>query len=175
MKEFGVAILGTGWVAGSHIAAFEGNPHTEVRAILSREKDRAAAKAAEHHLTHCRAYDQLEDLLADPAVHIVSICTPHHLHVRQGVAAANAGKHLVLEKPVALDLAGLRELQAAVRAAGVKTVVSFVLRWNPLFETIRALLADGVDAGEVRRWNAGQSSIIHRVRHALRFRYPAVG
>jgi len=144
MKEFGVAILGTGWVAGSHIAAFEGNPHTEVRAILSREKDRAAAKAAEHHLTHCRAYDQLEDLLADPAVHIVSICTPHHLHVRQGVAAANAGKHLVLEKPVALDLAGLRELQAAVRAAGVKTVVSFVLRWNPLFETIRALLADGV-------------------------------
>ena len=144
MKEFGVAILGTGWVAGSHIAAFEGNPHTEVRAILSREKDRAAAKAAEHHLTHCRAYEQLEDLLADPAVHIVSICTPHHLHVRQGVAAANAGKHLVLEKPVALDLAGLRELQAAVRAAGVKTVVSFVLRWDPLFETIRALLADGV-------------------------------
>jgi predicted dehydrogenase len=144
MKQFGVGILGSGWVAGSHIAAFEANPHTEVRAILSREKDRATAKAAEHHLTHCRAYGQLEDLLADPAVHIVSICTPHHLHVRQGVAAANAGKHLVLEKPVALDLAGLRELQAAVRAAGVKTVVSFVLRWNPLFETIRALLADGV-------------------------------
>jgi predicted dehydrogenase len=144
MKEFGVGILGTGWVAGSHIQAFESNPQTEVRAILSRNKERAAGKAAEHCLPHCRAYERLEDLLADRDVQIISICTPHHLHVQQGVAAARAGKHLVLEKPVALDLYGLRELQSAVRAAGVKTVVSFVLRWNPLFETIRALLADGM-------------------------------
>lgn len=45
-----------------------------------------------------------------------------NLHVMQGIVAAKAGKHLLLEKPVALDLAGLRDLQAAVRAAGVKTV-----------------------------------------------------
>jgi len=83
-------------------------------------------------------------MLADTSIHIVAICTPHHLHVPQGVAAAKAGKHLVLEKPVALDLGGLNELQAAVRAAKVKTVVSFVLRWNPLFEMIKAFLADGV-------------------------------
>src|SRR5271167_800035 len=63
MKEFGVGILGTGWVAGSHIQAFEANPHTEVRAILSRDRDRAASKAAEHKLAHCRAYDHLKDLL----------------------------------------------------------------------------------------------------------------
>ena len=144
MKQFGVGILGTGWVAGAHIAAFEANPQTEVRAILSRDKDRARAKAAEHNLVRCQAYDRLEDLLADPAVQIVSICTPHHLHVTQAVAAANAGKHLVLEKPVALDLAGLRQLQAAVNAARVKTVVCFVLRWNPLFELIRNLLSDQV-------------------------------
>ncbi len=50
----------------------------------------------------------------------------------------------MIEKPVALNLGGLRELQAAVHAAKVKTVVSFVLRWNPLFETIRAMLADGL-------------------------------
>ena len=144
MKEFGVGILGTGWVAGSHIRAFEANPHTEVRAILSRDKDRAAARAAEHKLNHCRAYDHLDGLLAAPDVQIVSICTPHHLHVEQALVAAAAGKHLVLEKPVALDLGGMRRLLAAVRAAKVKTVVSFVLRWNPLFETIRALLADHV-------------------------------
>jgi predicted dehydrogenase len=83
-------------------------------------------------------------LLEDPAIQVVSICTPHHLHAAQGVAAAKAGKHLMLEKPVALDLAGLRELQATVRATQVKTVVSFVLRWNPLFETLKALIADGV-------------------------------
>lgn len=144
MKELGVAVLGTGWVAGEHIRAFQSNPHTEVRAILSRDRDRAHAKAEALGLQNCRGYDQLSDLLEAPAIHIVSICTPHHLHVEQGVAAAGAGKHLLIEKPVALNLEGLRRLQAAVHTAKVKTVVSFVLRWNPLFETIRALLAEGV-------------------------------
>jgi predicted dehydrogenase len=144
MKTLGAGILGTGWVSGEYIKAFELNPHTEVRAILSRDKARAETTAREHGLTKARAYDQLDALLGDPNVHIVCICTPNAFHVPQGVAAAKAGKHLVLEKPVAVDLAGLRELQAAVRAARVRTVTSFVLRWNPLFETIRALLADGV-------------------------------
>src|SRR5437773_2051808 len=144
MKDLGVGVLGTGWVSAEHIRAFKANPHTEVRAILSRDKARAAAQAEEHKHASCRAYDHLEELLDDPAVRIISICTPHHLHVPQGIAAAKAGKHLLLEKPVALDVAGLRELQATVRGARVKTLVSFVLRWNPLFETIRALLADAV-------------------------------
>ncbi len=144
MKELGVGIIGTGWVAGSHAQAFEANPHTAVRAIVSRDKSRAAAKAVELNLSHCQSYDRLEEMLASPDIHIVSIATPHHLHVRQGVAAAQAGKHLMLEKPVALDILGLRELQTAVRAAKVKTVVCFVLRWNPLFETIKALLRDDV-------------------------------
>ncbi len=144
MKSLGVGIVGTGWVAGSHIRAFEANPHTEVRAIVSRDRHRAIAKAEEFKLPLCRAYDRLEELLDDPAIHIVSICTPHHLHVEQGIAAAKAGKHLVLEKPVALDLKGLRELQEAVGAAKVKTVVSFVLRWNPLFELIKTWLAGKV-------------------------------
>lgn len=144
MKTLGVGIVGTGWVSGEHIRAFQANPHTEVRAIVSRDKERARAKVEEYKFPRARAYDRLEDMLGDQDIHIVSICTPHHLHVPQGVAAAKAGKHLLLEKPVALDLKGLRELQAAVRAAKVKTVVSFVLRWNPLFQTIKALLADDV-------------------------------
>ena len=143
MKSLGVGIVGTGWVSGEHIKAYGVNPHTEVRGIVSREKARAEAKAREHQLSRCRAYDRLEEMLADPDIHIVSLCTPHHLHVPQGIAAAKEGKHLLIEKPVALDLQGFRELLAAVRAAKVKTVVSFVLRWNPLFETIRALLKDG--------------------------------
>jgi predicted dehydrogenase len=142
--SLGVAVVGTGWVSGEHIRAFQANTFTEVRAIVSRDKARAATKAAQHNLAGVWTCDRLEEVLEDPSIHIVSICTPHHLHVSQGVASARAGKHLLLEKPVALDLAGLRELEAAVRAARVKTLVSFVLRWNPLFETIRALLADGV-------------------------------
>ena len=144
MKELGVGIIGTGWVSGEYIRAFESNPHTEVRGLVSRDRERAKAKGKAFHALHCRAYNRLDEMLADSSIHIVVICTPHHLHVSQGIAAAQAGKHLVLEKPVALDVEGLRELQAAVRAAKVKTVVSFVLRWNPLFEMIKVFLADGV-------------------------------
>lgn len=142
MKKFGAGIIGTGWVSGEYIRAIEANPHTEVRGIASRDKARAEAKAAEFGVPRAKAYDRLEDLLANPEIHIVAICTPHHLHAKQGIAAAKAGKHIVLEKPVALNLEDLRALQAAVRRAKVKTVTSFVLRWNPLFETIRSMLAD---------------------------------
>jgi predicted dehydrogenase len=144
MDKLGVGIVGTGWVSGEYIRAFGANTHTEVRAIVSRDKARAQAKAAEYGVANCRSFDRLEDMLADANIHIAAICTPHHLHVPQGIAAAKAGKHIVIEKPVALDLAGMRELQKAVRDARVRTIVSFVLRWNPLFETIRALLGDGV-------------------------------
>lgn len=148
MEKLGVGIVGTGWVSGEYIRAFEADPRTEVRAIASREKDRAHAKAEEYKLNRARAYEGLEKMLDDPGIQIVVLATPHPLHVPQGVAAARAGKHLVIEKPAALDPAGLREFQSAVQAAKVKTVVSFVLRWNPLFQTIRAMLADGT-VGEI--------------------------
>ena len=145
--KMGVAILGTGWVSGEHIKAFQQNPHTEVVAILSRDKGRAEAKAREYGLANCRGHADLDAILKDDRVRIVSVCTPHHLHVEQGVAAADAGKHVCMEKPIAIDLAGLRRLHASVQKARVKTVVSFVLRWNPLLETIKVMLADGTVGG----------------------------
>ncbi|MGH9359332.1 MAG: Gfo/Idh/MocA family protein [Terriglobia bacterium] len=144
MEILGVAVVGTGQVAGEHIRAYCANPRTEVRAIVSRNRDRGHAKAEEYRLQNCRGYDHLEEMLEAPGIHIVSICTPHHLHAVQGIACAKAGKHLLLEKPAALTLEDLRNLQAAVSAAKVRTLVSFVLRWNPLFRTIRSLLAEGV-------------------------------
>jgi len=143
-RLLGAAILGTGDVSGEHIKAFTRDPRTEVRAILSRDRARAAAKAAACGLTGCRAYDDLDELLRSPDIDIVSICTPHHLHAAQGVACASSGRHLVVEKPIALSLDELRRLDRAVRERGVRTVVSFVLRWNPLFENIRAILAQGL-------------------------------
>lgn len=140
----GAAILGTGDVTGGHIRAYETNAHTEVRAILSRDRERAEAKAHEYGLTNCRAYASLDELLKQDDIDLVSICTPHHLHVEQAVACAQAGKHVVVEKPVALDLASLRKLDREIREANVRSVVSFVLRWNPLFENIRAILDDGM-------------------------------
>ncbi len=146
-KTLGVGIVGTGWVSDEHIKAFEQNPHTEVRAIVSRSRERARAKAEQHAL-RAAAFDDLPAMLEDPGIDLVAICTPHHLHAEQGIACARAGKHILIEKPIALDLDSLHALDDAVRSAGVRTVVSFVLRWNPLFEMIRAQLADGV-AGNV--------------------------
>lgn len=143
-ETLGVAILGTGDVSNGHITAYKANPRTEVRAILSRDKARAEAKAREHGLAHCRPYTSLDELLKQDDIHIVSICTPHHLHTEQGIACAQSGRHVVVEKPVALNLEDLRKLDRAIREAGVRSIVSFVLRWNPLFDLIRSLLHQGV-------------------------------
>jgi len=109
MKQFGAAVLGTGDVSGEHIKAYQQNPHTEVRAILSRDRAKAEAKAREYGLANCRAYTDVEELLKSPDIHMVSICTPHHLHVEQGVASAQAGKHVVVEKPIEIGRASCRE------------------------------------------------------------------
>ncbi len=143
-KELGVAILGTGWVAGEHIKAYQLNPHTRVVSLLSRSREKAEAAIRKYGLSDCRADTALEDVLARADVEAVSICTPHHLHAPQGIAAAQAGRHILVEKPAALNLSELLALDAAVSAAGVRSVVSFVLRWNPLFANIRAMLDDGL-------------------------------
>lgn len=142
-RPLGVLVHGAGWVSTQHIAAFQANPRTEVVAISSRKLASAQARAKEAGLGAVALFDDFGAALRHPGVEIVSICTPQHLHCQNVLAAAAAGKHLVIEKPVANTLEELRQMRDAVRAAGVRTIVSFVLRWNPLFETIKAMLADG--------------------------------
>jgi len=79
--------------------------------------------------------------LKHPGIDIVSICTPHPNHPAETIAAAKAGRHLVIEKPLALDRTSLRKMAAAVKAAGVSTSVCFEARWIGLFKNIKALLA----------------------------------
>jgi len=147
-KKYRVAVHGAGWVSGEHIKAFQSNPHAEVVAVSSRKESSARAKAMECGLKDAEIYTDFGKLVANKDIDIVAICTPNDLHARETIMAAEAGKHLVIEKPVALNLEELRKMRDAVRKAKVKTVVSFVLRWNPLFETIKAMLADDA-VGEV--------------------------
>lgn len=143
--SIGVAVQGAGNVATEHLKAYLANPHCAVVAIGGRTKAGAAAKARQVGLDPDRLglYDDFAALLADPGVQALSICTPHDRHARETIAAAGAGKHILIEKPVALTPQELRAMDAAVTAAGVRTVVSFVLRWNPLVTTAKALLDDG--------------------------------
>ena len=141
-ETLGVLVHGAGWVAGEHVKAFAANPHTRVVAISSRKQASCERKAAEAGLTNVAFYTDYEKALAHEGVDIVSVCTPQQLHAENTIAAAEAGKNIVIEKPIANNPAEMRAMAAAVKKAGVKTVVSFVLRWNPLFKTIKSMVAD---------------------------------
>ena len=83
-------------------------------------------------------------MLANPDVDVVSVCTPNAQHAADVVKIAEAGKHILIEKPPATDVEGLRAMRDAVRRAGVKTQVGFVLHWNPLFQAVQRVVADGL-------------------------------
>lgn len=141
-KKLGVLVHGAGWVSGEHIRAFNANPHTEVVAISSRKLASCQKRAEESGLKNVEFYTDYAKALTHEGVDIVCVCTPQHLHAENAIAAAEAGKNIVIEKPIANSPAEMRAMHAAVKKAGVKTVVSFVLRWNPLFEIIKSMVAD---------------------------------
>jgi predicted dehydrogenase len=143
--KIGIAIQGAGTVSSGHLRAYLNDPRCEVVAIGSRTKEGAAAKAREVGLDPGRLalYDSVDELVDDPRVDALSICTPHTRHAADAIAAANAGKHLLVEKPIAMNRDELAAMDAAVRAAGVKSVCGFVLRYNPMVETAYALARNG--------------------------------
>ena len=142
MPKLGVAVHGAGWVSGEHIKAYANNPHTEVRVISSRSECKARARMEETGV-RCDYVSDLAQAVNRDDVDIVSLCTPPHVRPEEVLTCARAQKHILLEKPIALDLAGLKTIRNAVRRTKVKTLVSFVLHWNPYFRTVKALIADG--------------------------------
>jgi predicted dehydrogenase len=87
---------------------------------------------------------ELEEVLASDDVDAVVISTPHHLHAQQAVRAAEAGKHIVVEKPIATSLEEAVNAVRAARAAGVHFSVNFSYRYGPLFQKAKALIEAGV-------------------------------
>jgi predicted dehydrogenase len=149
--KLGVGVCGVGWCASQHITAFQQNPHASVTWLCGRDADRTRANLAKYGVAvpGARITTRYEDLLASPTVDIISITTPNHLHADQAVAAARAGKHFVLEKPTGLDLGELDRIRDAVRKAGVRTIVSFELHYNPFLKFARWLRVSGW-LGEIR-------------------------
>jgi predicted dehydrogenase len=140
--KLGVAIHGAGWVAGAHAASWKKCPHAEVVSISDLDKDRAGRLAEEHGLG-CTLGDDYDQVLGDERVDIVDVTSPSHVHAEQGIAAARAGKHVLVEKPIALSMDENRRLRDAVAEAGVKSLAGFVLRWNPAAQTIKSLVDSG--------------------------------
>jgi len=146
IEKIGIAIQGAGTVSTGHLRAYLRNPDVKVVAIGSRTKEGAAAKAREVGIdpTTIDLYDSVDDLVANPRVDALSICTPHQRHAIDGIVAAQAGKHFLIEKPIAMKGDELHALADAVAKAGVRTTCGFVLRYNPMVETAVAMARDGM-------------------------------
>jgi predicted dehydrogenase len=151
VRTLGVGVVGIGWVAAQHLKAFLANPHAEVVLLCSRNLRRArkTLDAAGIEVPNARFTTRYEDLLQSDSVDIISIATPNHLHAWQAVAAARAGKHILLEKPTGLDLRDLVRIRDAVRRADVRTIVSFELHYKPYIRFARWLRTEGW-LGELR-------------------------
>src|SRR5262245_23157569 len=121
-NKIGIGIIGIGWVAGEHIKAWKNNSNCEIVALSSHSRENATGAQQHYGLPGARIYTDWADLIKDERVGLVDVCSMNHLHVPQAVAAAEAGKHVLIEKPAANDLAGLRRVEQAIDKAGVKSL-----------------------------------------------------
>ncbi|HRE79519.1 MAG TPA: Gfo/Idh/MocA family oxidoreductase [Opitutaceae bacterium] len=158
MKKYNVGIIGYGWVSTAHIAAINATSHAQVTAVYSsRPQDPAALSAAHGGKIAC--FTDLEKMLADPSIHAVSICSYPQLHADQIVAAAKAGKHLIIEKPITLTLKDAHRVAAAVKAAGVKTCVCFECRYSSQLLATKSV----IDAGLLGHIHYGEVDYYHGI------------
>jgi predicted dehydrogenase len=135
------AIVGLGRWGRSLVASVQGKS-TQLRFVRAHTRTRASAEE------FCRQYDvplvdSYEQILADPEVDAVVLATPHSLHETQIIAAAAAGKHIHVEKPITLDRAGADRAVEAARKAGVVLAVGYCRRFHPSIVEVRRRLAQG--------------------------------
>jgi len=143
MASINVGVVGLGWAASGHLSAFKANPHMEVTAVCE-SKDLSGDEIREMCGNDAALYHDYEEFLQHPDLDVVDICTPHPLHPPQAIQAAEAGKHLMIEKPLAIDYDSLLEMREAIQAAGVKSTVYFELRFIPHFALVKSLMAQGL-------------------------------
>jgi predicted dehydrogenase len=186
MKKYNVAVIGYGWAATAHIQAINATSFAQVTAIYSSRVHDPAVLSARHGCA-IQPYTDLNALLARGDIHAVSICSYPHQHAAHLIAAARAGKHIILEKPISITLEDAQTMSAAADAAGVKTCVCFECRFSSQFVTTKAIIDAGllgtIHYGEVDyyhgigpwyglyRWNTGKkdggSSLLAAGCHAL--------
>lgn len=146
LADVGAAVIGTGFIGTVHVEALR-RIGVRVVGVLGSTADRGAARA--EALGVPRAYRDLDDLLSDFEVQVVHVTSPNDLHVDQAKAAIAAGRHVVCEKPLAMTADGSAELVAAAEASGLVNATNFNIRYYPLNQHAREVVADG-GLGQVR-------------------------
>lgn len=159
MTPYPCALVGCGWVAGEHAAAYQRNPRTQLTAIVSSNRDHAAAKAREWGVEGVEIFTSVEVMMQQMQPQIVSITSRPDHHVEQAIVAAESGASLVLEKPLGVNREEVKRLVECVKRNQTKSVVSFVLRWNPLFSVLRSI----IDAGGLGELFYGEIDYYHGI------------
>jgi predicted dehydrogenase len=139
-KTYGFAIVGAGVIAPTHAKAIEAVPNAELRAVVDVVPAAAEKRAAEFGVP---ALTNLAEVLARPDIDVVNVCVPSGLHAEVGVQAANAGKHVVVEKPIDITLANADRLIEAGKRNHVKIAVISQHRFGPNMQRIREAIDSG--------------------------------
>jgi predicted dehydrogenase len=149
MSKIRFGVLSTAKIAlDKVIPALQASRHCEVAAIASREL--ARAQAAAERLGIARAFGSYDKLLADPAIDAVYNPLPNHLHVDWSIRALEAGKHVLVEKPIGLTAAeGQKLVDAAKRDPRLKVMEAFMYRLHPQWQRAKKLVGEG-QIGELR-------------------------
>lgn len=140
-------LLSTARINERLIPCLVASPRSELAAVASRKQETADAFAAQWNIP--RAYGTYQALLADPEIDIVYISLPNHLHAEWAVRCADAGKHVLCEKPLALTTAEVDRMMNAARRNNVIIQEGAMMRFHPQIEFVRDLIAQGT-LGEVR-------------------------
>jgi predicted dehydrogenase len=138
----GIGVIGCGRAAEDlHLPAIARNPHATAVAITDIDAHARMRLAGRFGIA--RQYAEVDALLADPAVELVVVCAPPHTHADLALAAVAAGKHVLVEKPLALDVVAATRMAEAERSASVVTALGLNLRCHRLVEAARAIVAAG--------------------------------
>ncbi len=155
-----LAVVGLGFMGSTHLKALKNIPDARLAAVVSGdpEKLKGDLSAIQGNLggpgerfdfSQIRRYTRIEDALADPAIEAVDLCLPTHLHAPVSIAALRAGKHVLVEKPMALDGAEARRMIHEARTAGRILMTAQVLRFFPMYRVLVDLVRSG-KLGQVR-------------------------
>lgn len=145
MDMIRAAVIGTGFIGPAHAEALR-RLGIEVVGVAGSSPERARPKAEALNIR--KVYEDWRDLVADPEVNVVHITTPNHLHYPMAKAAIEAGKHIVCEKPLAMNSQESGKLLRQAQEAGIVHAVNYNIRFYPMCQEARARAARG-DLGDV--------------------------
>ncbi len=143
--DLNFGIIGLGSIAfDAHAPALRKVEGARLWSVLSRDSSRATKFAERHRAAAPRpAHTDLGEFLSDPGLDAVIICTPDMLHAEQTLTAARAGKHVLVEKPMSVDVDSCRRMIAACREANTRLGVGYNLRWHEGHRLVREALRSG--------------------------------